>query len=117
MEQEENNTPRTTDAGIDNGASLDPRAETDNPELQEVNSRILELQQQGDAIKEELRKLSEQRQTLAAGAIWSQKVGNMNEAEVRSLQEAINQRQANVQQVGVQGIESRENVNGQNEEQ
>lgn len=108
-----NNAPRTTDAGIDNGAALDPRATTSNENLNDMNARIIELQKLKDDTVEELRSITAERQSVAAGAVWSSKIEDMNPAEIIALEEALKNRKANSQQLGVNGIESREGVNGQ----
>lgn len=104
-----NSAPQTTDAGVDNGAALDPRTTTGNEKLDATNARILELQQSLEADKKELRELTEEREKLAAGQVWTAKIDDMNEAEVAALQEALAKRQS----VGVNGIKSSEGVNGQ----
>lgn len=78
-----------------------------------LDAQILELQKRRDEDKEKLRELVAEREKIAAGAVWSEKVGNMNEAELAALQEAIAERAAKAHRVGVNGIESKEGVNGQ----
>lgn len=112
-ERDETNAPRTSDAGIDNGAALDPNVKSGNAELDEMNARILELQQQQEADRQELRELTVQRETIVAGAAWADKIGNMNEAQRAALEGALKNHQANAQRLDVNGIESREGVNGQ----
>lgn len=92
-----------------NGGSidiLDPRVQTGNPELDQLNARYLELSEQRDAVRNELRELVRQREQLAATVTWGSKVENMNDAELAAMEEAIRLRRANAQQVGTQGIES-----------
>lgn len=102
--------------GVDNGAGLDSRATTGNQELDAINAEILGLQQDKDLIIEELRRLTGERETLAAGAVWGKKMGDMGDAEIQALENALAARRANAQNVGVNGIESREGVNGQTQQ-
>lgn len=78
-----------------------------------LDEQILELQRKRDEDKEVLRGLVAEREKLMAGAVWEEKVGSMNEAELAALQEAIAARKAKAQTVGVTGIASEEGVNGQ----
>lgn len=113
MEEREDNQPRTVDAGVDNGAVLDSRATTGNEKVDALNARILELQEEKEDIVQELRDLTKEREKISAGAVWENKLGNMNEAEVAAIQEALESRKAKAQSVGIEGIASREGVNGQ----
>jgi hypothetical protein len=101
---------QSTQSGVDNGAVYDPRTRTGNPELDDLNSRILELIEQKDSINDELNKLTFERDKAAAGQTWAQKMETMSEADLLALQEAVAKRQS----VGTNGIQSSEGVNGQN---
>ncbi len=88
-------------------------AEVNTSALDLLDEQIFELQRKRDEDKEVLRGLVAEREKIAASAVWEAKVGDMNEAELAALQEAIATRKANAQSVGVTGIVSTEGVNGQ----
>lgn len=85
----------------------------DVPQLQatEFDARVDELRRIIDESKEELRQLVKEQEKARTASTWEDKLAGMNPTEREALIQALNQSAANARQVGVDGIESKEQIN------
>ena len=82
--------------------------ETDVKTESTVDTRIEELRSFIADAKSELRSLVKLQEKATAQADWVQKVGDLNEAQLEALEEALKARATKAQKLSVEGIESQE---------